>query len=124
MRRLRGFTMVELLVVLAVVALLLSLVAPRYLHQADRAREAALKENLVSLRSSLDQYYADKGRYPERLEQLVEARYLRAIPEDPVTRERSTWQVVTLNEEGLVGIYDVKSGAPGSALDGTAYASW
>lgn len=124
MPRARGFTMVELLVVLAVVALLLSLVAPRYLHQADRAREAALKENLVSLRSVLDQYYADRGRYPERLEQLVEARYLRAIPEDPVTRQRSTWQVLTLSEDGVIGIHDVKSGAPGTALDGTAYATW
>lgn len=124
MKRRRGFTLIELLVVLAVVAMLLSLVAPRYLHQVDKAKEAALKENLAGLRTAIDQYYGDKGRYPEQLQQLVEQHYLRRLPVDPITNQASTWQVVTLEEDGHKGIYDIKSGAPGNGMDGTAYNVW
>ncbi|WP_410209733.1 type II secretion system protein [Aquirhabdus sp.] len=124
MYRVRGFTMIELLVVLAVIAMLLSIVAPRYIHQADRAKEAALKENLSTLRVAIDQYYGDKGTYPERLEQLVQAHYLRKIPLDPVKNSDSAWSLVLQDEEGHKVIYDVKSTAIGKSLDGSVYSSW
>lgn len=124
MRRKMGFTLIELLVVLAIVAMLLSLVAPRYIRQADRAKEAVLRENLSGLRVALDQYYGDKGRYPEKLELLVQERYLRKLPIDPVTGKQTTWQLVTVEEDGHKGIYNVKSGALGSGMDNTAYNTW
>lgn len=124
MRRTRGFTLIELLVVLAIVATLLSIVAPRFLHQSDRAREAALRENLSSLRIALDKYYADKGQYPQQLEQLVRERYLRRIPLDPVTGQAGSWRPVVIQEQGQSVIYDVHSGAPGNGLDGSPYGSW
>lgn len=123
MRRDKGFTLIELLVVLAVVALLLSMVAPRYMKQADRAKEAALRENLSALRTAIDQYYGDKGQYPAQLDLLVQDRYLRKLPVDPVTGQSSSWQLVRLEGEEA-GIYDVKSGADGVGLDKTAYHSW
>lgn len=122
--RSRGFTLIELLVVLAIVATLLSIVAPRYVHQADRAKEAALKENLSVLRRALDQYYGDTGKYPENLSALTERRYLRALPLDPVTNSSDSWAPVLDTEEDERTIVDVKSGAPGKALDGTEYSSW
>jgi general secretion pathway protein G len=122
--RSRGFTLIELLVVLAIVATLLSIVAPRYVHQADRAKEAALKENLSVLRRALDQYYGDTGRYPENLSALTERRYLRALPLDPVTNSSDSWAPVLDTDEDEKTIVDVKSGAPGKALDGTEYSSW
>lgn len=119
-----GFTLIELLVVLTVAALLLSIVAPRFFKQTDIAREAALRENIATLRSAIDQFYADRGAYPEQLEQLVEARYLSRIPVDPVTDKASTWQLMTMLEDGRLIIYDVKSGAPGESEDGSTYGSW
>ncbi len=123
--RYRGFTLIELLVVMAIVSALLSIVAPRYMKQADRAKEVALKENLNGLRSALDHYYADRGAYPERLGELVEKRYLRVIPLDPVTDRRDTWIPATREEdEGKKVIQDVHSGAPGNGSDGTAFKTW
>lgn len=116
--------MIELLVVLAVVAMLLSLVAPRYIRQADKAKEAVLHENLSALRLALDQYYGDKGQYPEQLDELVKSRYLRKLPRDPVTGQESTWQPVTMDQDGHKVVYDVKSGATGNGMDGSAYSSW
>lgn len=124
MRLRRGFTLIELLVVMAVVALLLSIVAPRYMAQADRAREAVLRENLSGLRAAIDQYQADRGSYPATLQELVDKHYLRRIPLDPVTNKNTTWELVTVDDEGKPVIYDVKSGAPGTGLDGSAYKSW
>lgn len=124
MRRHRGFTLIELLVVLAIVATLLSIIAPRFLHQTDKAKEAALKENLTTLRVSIDRYYADYGQYPEKLSLLVEKRYLRQLPLDPMTNHRDSWQISTIDEEGKTVIYDVKSGAVGVGLDGSQYDSW
>lgn len=116
--------MIELLVVLAVVAMLLSLVAPRYIRQADKAKEAVLHENLSALRLALDQYYGDKGQYPEQLDDLVKSRYLRKLPRDPVTGQENSWQAVTLDQDGHKVVYDVKSGATGNGMDGSAYSSW
>jgi general secretion pathway protein G len=119
-----GFTLIELLVVMAIIGLLLSLAVPRYLHSTDKAREAVLKENLSQVRRAIDQYYADRGQYPGRLEDLVETKYLRRIPQDPVTESTATWVAVAPSEAGSLGVFDIRSGASGTALDGTRYEDW
>jgi general secretion pathway protein G len=113
MVRRAGFTLVELMVVLAIVALLLSIVAPHYAGRVTRAEETVLRENLALMRDALDQHYADAGRYPERLEELVARRYLRALPVDPLTQSSATWVVVPPAQPEKGGVYDVHSGAPG-----------
>lgn len=118
-----GFTLIELLVVLSVIALLLTLAAPRYFQHVERSKEAVLKENLATVRDAIDQYHADTGQWPENLSSLVERRYLRAVPKDPVTDSGETWLVVPA-KEGEAGIQDIRSGAEGMALDGSAYADW
>ncbi|MFC0696972.1 type II secretion system protein [Paraburkholderia humisilvae] len=123
-RRNDAFTLIELLVVLAIVATLLSIVAPRYIHQADRAREAALKENLSVLRRALDEYYSDTGKYPDKLSELPERRYLRSLPLDPVTNRSDTWIPVLGKDEDEKTVVDVKSGARGEAQDGSEYSAW
>jgi general secretion pathway protein G len=120
----RGFTLIELIVVMAIIALLLTIAVPRYFHGTDKAREAVLKEDLMQMRTAIDQHYADRGSYPERLEDLVERKYLRRIPQDPITESDVTWVIVSPPDGKLAGIYDIKSGAPGTALDGTDYSEW
>lgn len=125
MRRYRAFTLVELLVAMAILATLLSVALPRYVHSADRARDAALRQTLAATRDAIDKYYGDTGRYPDTLQQLVDKRYLRRLPFDPVTHSETTWVVLPAAEgRGVSGVYDLRSGAPGDALDGTAYAQW
>ncbi|WP_230971209.1 type II secretion system protein [Nitrogeniibacter aestuarii] len=114
----RGFTLIELLVVMAVIALLLSIAAPRYFNHLDRARDNALKESLFVMRDAIDKYAADKGRYPEGLDQLVEDRYLRSIPEDPLTERNDTWITSPPLDGSLDGVGDVHSGA------GSPYSEW
>lgn len=113
MRRPAGFTMVELMVVLTVIALLLSVVVPDYLGRVQRAEEAVLKENLVVMRDALDKHYADAGKYPGTLDELVSKRYLRAIPPDPFTHSPTTWVAVPPEDPKKGGIYDVRSSAKG-----------
>lgn len=121
----RGFTLIELLVVLAVLAVLAGIVTPLYLDRVDDARETVLRQNLVGLRHAIDQFYRDKGRYPARLAELVEQRYLRAVPEDPITQRADTWVVLPPQPgETPASVFDVRSGAPGQAKDGTAYGQW
>jgi general secretion pathway protein G len=120
----RAFTLVELIVVMAIIALLLTIAVPRYFHSTDKAREAVLKENLAQMRTAIDQYYADRGAYPDRLEDLVERKYLRRIPEDPITETSSSWVALPPTDGKLSGVFDVKSGAPGTALDGSSYSDW
>jgi general secretion pathway protein G len=119
----RAFTLIELLVVLAIIATLLTLVVPRYFGQVDKAKETVLRENLAVMRSSIDHFHADQGRYPQTLDELVERRYLREVPMDPVTQSRATWRIVAPTD-GKPGIYDVRSGAKGKAKDGTDYGTW
>ena len=109
----KGFTLIELMVVLTIVALLLSLVAPNYVGQVKHAEEATLKENLTLMRDALDKHYADAGRYPATLEELVAKRYLRGIPPDPLTQSASTWVAVPPEDPKRGGVWDVKSGAKG-----------
>ncbi len=118
-----GFTLVELLVVMAVLATLLSIVAPRYIQSVDLAAESALLTNLKSLRHAIDQHVADTGTYPMTLDKLVSARYIREVPLDPITDKRDGWVLIE-HPNKLPGIYDVRSAAPGTAKDGTAYSSW
>lgn len=118
MKRSFGFTLIELLVVMVIVALLLSIAAPRYFSHVDRARENALKESLVVMRDAIDKYAADKGRFPESLDQLVEDHYLRSIPQDPITEQRDTWITLPPRDGTLDGVGDVVSGA------GSPYSEW
>ena len=119
-----GFTLVELLVVLAIIATLLLLVTPRYFHQVDASRETVLRDNLRSTRDVLDKFYGDTGRYPDSLQELVDKRYLRVLPADPVTESAQTWQIVPAPEGYKGNVYDLRSGARGQARDGSSYADW
>lgn len=120
----RGFTLIELLVVLAIVAVLLTLAVPRYFNQIDSAKEAVLRENLQVTRIAIDKFYGDVGRYPDSLDELVQRRYLRAPPFDPLADAADAWQLLP-PPAGFNGrIYDLKSGAPGEGRDGRPYADW
>jgi general secretion pathway protein G len=120
----KGFTLVELLVVLTILALLLSLALPRYFNSIEKAKDAALKEELNIIRESLDKYYGDRGQYPKTLEDLVEYKYIRKLPFDPITEKTNTW-IITPPEPPLEGeIYDIHSGSKGVAKDGTRYEDW
>ena len=123
-RPLQGFTLIELLVVMAIIATLLTLAVPRYFHSTDRAKEAVLKQNLSQMRESIDKYYGDRGRYPDSLDDLVNRKYLRKVPPDPITDSPLTWVTVPPDLAGSGGVFDVKSGAPGTALDGSNYDKW
>jgi general secretion pathway protein G len=120
----RGFTLIELLVVMAILATILSIAAPRYFASVERAKEEALKADLRVLRESIDKHRADTGRLPETLERLAELRYVRSVPVDPVTESATTWILIAPPDGGTGGVYDVRSGAPGNARDGTPYGSW
>lgn len=116
-----GFTLIELLVVLAIISLLLTLSLPRYFHSIDHAKEVALAENLRVTRDALDKFYSDLGKYPDGLQQLVEKRYLRALPVDPVTGSTSTWIIVSPDDASKGGVANLHSGAPGSSSDGKPF---
>jgi general secretion pathway protein G len=119
-----GFTLIELLVVMAIVAMLASLIAPRYFESIDRAREAALRVNLKTLRDAIDKYHGDTGRYPESLMTLVEARFVRVVPTDPMTDSTETWVLIAHPGGSFAGVYDVRSGAEGTGRDGTKFSTW
>ena len=120
-----GFTLIELIVVLAILATLLTLAVPRYFASVERSKEAVLKQNLSTVRDALDQFHSDTGKYPDTLDELVSRRYLRKPPVDPITESATTWVIVSPPADSKVtGIYDVKSGASGNASDGSAYADW
>jgi general secretion pathway protein G len=106
----RGFTLIELVVVLAILGLLLTIAVPKYLHTVDHGRVAVQRQNIAAVRDAIDKFHGDQGRYPESLDELVQARYLRAIPLDPAT-ERPDWTVVAPPDQSQVGVYDVRSSA-------------
>jgi general secretion pathway protein G len=123
-RRARGFTLIELLVVLGIIALLLTLAVPRFFPGIDSAKDTILADNLRNTRAVIDQYYSDTGRYPDSLEQLVEKKYISAVPIDPITESSSTWIIVAPEENVKGAVYTIKSGAPGNGRNGKPYADW
>lgn len=123
-RRPTGFTLIELLIVLAIIATLLTIAVPGYFNSLDNARETALRKSLSVMRAAIDQYHGDLGRYPDSLNDLVNARYLRSVPADPITGAADQWVLESSAEAGQSGLSDVRSGAPGSGKDGTPYAAW
>ena len=126
MKYVRGFTLIELIVVMAIVALLAGIAAPRYFHSLERARENSLRSSLRVMRDAIDHFAADRGRYPDSLDELVRTRYLRALPEDPLTGQRASWVVLTPPVDADLGgqVFDVRSGSAERAPDGSLYADW
>jgi general secretion pathway protein G len=128
-RRQSGFTLIEILIVIVLIFVLAGIALIQYQKSVTRAKEAVLKEDLFRLRDAIDQFYADKNKYPQSLEELVTEKYIRAVPADPFTQSAETWQTVMsepdpLNPSAQPGVYDVKSGYEGTALDGTNYSEW
>ena len=124
-----GFTLIELLVVIALISILASMAVVQYRNSVLRTQEATLRTNLFRMRDAIDQYYADKNKYPASLDALVSEGYMRKLPEDPITRATDTWQTIPAEPDpgspnAEPGIYDVKSGAPGTSLDGSNYTDW
>ena len=120
----KGFTLIELLVVMAIIATLLTIAVPRYVRSLQRSREAVLRQDLTTLRESIDKFYGDTGKYPQTLAALVEKRYLRSIPIDPIAKAADKWVVVTADDPEDNGVKDVRSGAEGVGEGGVPYASW
>lgn len=127
--RTAGFTLLELMVVVALISVLAGMGVVLYRNSVVRTREAVLKEDLFRMRDAIDQYYADKAKYPPSLEALVSEGYLRQVPKDPFTDSVDTWQMIPADPDpndpiAEVGIYDVKSGSEGTAMDGSKYSEW
>ena len=120
----KGFTLIELLAVMVIIALLLTIAAPKYFGSVNRSRESILRQDLATMREALDKYYGDTGQYPDALEDLTKKKYLRGIPRDPITDSDTTWVIIAPTNDVKGAVYDVKSGAPGNGADGTAYAGW
>lgn len=125
----RGFTIIELMVVMTIIVTLATIAMVQYRQSVQFAKESVLKDDLFKLRDAIDQYYADKNQYPPTLDDLVSAGYIRALPKDPITNSTSTWQTVPAepdptNPSVAPGVYDVKSGADLAAMDGSRYADW
>jgi general secretion pathway protein G len=124
-----GFTLIELLVVISLIMILASVALSQYRNSVTMAKEAALRSNLFQMREAIDQYYADKARYPESLQALVSESYMRAVPRDPFTESSDAWITVPADPEpgsgsASPGIYDVKSGSTDVAMDGSRYGDW
>jgi len=129
LRGARGFTLIELLVVISMISILAAMGVVQYRNSVQRTKEAVLKKDLFEIRDVIDQYYADKGKYPSSLDALVSDGYLRKIPVDPITNSADSWETVPAeadpsNPSAEPGIYNVKSGAPGTSLEGIAYAEF
>jgi general secretion pathway protein G len=120
----KGFTLIELMIVMTIIGILLSIAQPNFQKAVIRAKETSLRRSLFVLRDVIDQYYADHGNYPETLETLVEEHYIRAIPVDPFTRTNASWIVVPPEGSDETGVYDVHSGSDFMALNGTPYNEW
>jgi len=124
MKRRAGFTLIELLVVLSIIATLLAIAVPRYFGSLEKSQEAALRQSLSVMREALDHHYGDTGSYPESLQTLVEKRYLRSVPVDPITERNDTWVLLPPPAGATGDVGDVRSGASGNGRDGSPYAEW
>lgn len=122
--RARGFTMIELMVTMAIIALILTLAVPRYFGNVDRTKESVLREDLYVLRDAIDKYYSDKNHYPAELQDLVTDKYLRGLPVDPFTQSAHTWVVEPPADSALGAVANVRSAAPNTAGDGTPVKDW
>ena len=125
----RGFTLIELMVVMAIVSVLLAIAVPVYQKSIIRAKESVLRNNLFTLREMIDEYTIDKQKAPESLDTLVSEGYLRQIPQDPTTNSNQTWRIIMEDtpvggSTASPGVFDVKSGSDQKALDGTLYSDW
>lgn len=122
-RRMGGYTLIELMIVLTIIGILVSIAQPNLQKTVIRAKETSLKRSLFVMRDVIDQHYADHGRYPDSLEDLIQKKYIRAVPQDPFTRSGDTW--VILPPEGEEGaVFDVHSGSRLVSLDGVPYHEW
>lgn len=119
-----GFTMIELLVALAIVGLITAIAAPRYFGNLERAKENVLKEDLYVLRDAIGNFYADRNRYPDTLKELVDEKYLRKLPVDPFTQSSNSWVIVPAEDPSMGIVADVRSGAPNKGRDGTWLKDW
>lgn len=119
--RKQGFTLIEMLVVMAIIGTLLAIVAPRYFKSLEHSRETALRQDLSVMREAIGHFYGDLNRYPENLNELVQRRYLRSIPTDPITGSSESWLAVPPPDPAQHGMYDIVSGAEGTTSDGTPY---
>jgi general secretion pathway protein G len=120
----KGFTLIELMIVITIIGILVSIAQPNFQKAIIRAKETSLRKSLFVLRDVIDQYYTDHGNYPETLEILVEEHYIRAIPEDPFTRSKTSWIVIPPEGSEESGVYDIHSGSDLVALNGTPYNEW
>ena len=128
-RALRGFTLIELMVVMAIISILLAIALPIYQKSIIRSKESVLRNNLFTLRTMIDEYTIDKQHAPQSLQDLVSEGYLRQVPQDPMTGSDQTWRLIMEDTSigganSPPGIFDVKSGSDKTALDGTPYADW
>jgi general secretion pathway protein G len=128
-RAIRGFTLIELMVVMAIISVLLAIALPIYSKSITRAKESVLRNNLFTLRSMIDEYTVDKQKAPESLQDLVSEGYLRQVPQDPMTGSDQSWRVIMEDTpvggaNSAPGVFDVRSGSDKTALDGSAYADW
>ena len=127
--RQRGFTLVELLIVISLISILAAMGLVQYKNSVTSTKESVLRTDLFRMRDAIDQYYADKGKYPSSLDSLVSDGYMRKIPEDPITKSSDSWTTEPAepdptNPSAEPGIYNVKSGAQGTSLDGSSYSEW
>ena len=119
-----GFTLIELLVVMSIIAVLLTIAVPRYFRTLERSRETVLRQDLSVMREAIDKHYGDLGQYPDSLLALVERKYIRAVPIDPISKSADGWQPVVSEDPDHPGIRDVHSSAPGNGEDGSPYNTW
>ena len=125
----RGFTLIEMMIVMAIIVILIAIAVPFYQKAIIRAKESVLHSNIFTLRSAIDEYGVDKQKAPQTLQDLVSQGYLREIPKDPVTQRNDSWRIIMEDPGQAVsqteqGIYDIRSGSDKRSLDGTPYSEW
>lgn len=123
-KRGHGFTLIELIVVMVIVALLVAIAAPRYFGSLQKSKETALRQTLAVTREALDRFYGDNGKYPDSLDALIAKHYLRALPVDPITGSNSSWTLVPPDDPEKGQVYDIHSGADGAGRDGKPFRDW